>query len=170
VVLVLKSINSSIDLENLERLKQVVDGLNVRIIDGHLDRDDIRALFASSDSFVSLHRSEGFGLGLAQSMYLGKPVIATAYSGNMDFMNINNSFLVKYTLVELDRDYGPYKKGSVWAEPDIAHAANMMRTVYENREAAAVVGRRVSEDVRKSMHPLVAGQEMLRRLLRVAEW
>lgn len=168
VVLVLKSINSVNDPEKLDRLKQAAAGLNVRIIDAHLDREGIRTLFASSDCYVSLHRSEGLGLGLAQSMYLGKPVIATAYSGNMDFMNINNSFLVKYTLVELDRDYGPYRKGSVWAEPDIAHAADMMRAVYENRDTAAAIGRRASEDIKKSMHPVVAGKEMLRRLLRVA--
>jgi glycosyltransferase involved in cell wall biosynthesis len=168
VVLMLKSINSDSDPENLYRLKQAADGLNVRIIDARLDREAIRCLFATSDCYVSLHRSEGLGLGLAQSMYLGKPVIATAYSGNMDFMNINNSFLVKYTMVELDRDYGPYRKGSVWAEPDVAHAANMMRVVYENRDSAAAIANRASDDIRKSMDPIVAGKEMLRRLLRVA--
>jgi glycosyltransferase involved in cell wall biosynthesis len=168
VVLVLKSVNSENDPENLERLKQATAGLNVRVIDARLDREMIRSLFASCDCYVSLHRSEGLGLGLAQSMILGKPVIATAYSGNMDFMNINNSFLVKYTLVELDKDYGPYRKGSVWAEPDIAHATEMMRAVYEDRATAAAVGRRAGEDIRKAMDPIVAGKEMLRRLLRVA--
>jgi glycosyltransferase involved in cell wall biosynthesis len=168
VVLVLKSINFGIDPEKLDRFKQTTAGLNVRIIDDHFDREGIRSLFASCDCYVSLHRSEGLGLGLAQSMYLGKPVIATAYSGNMDFMNINNSFLVKYTLVELDKDYGPYRKGSVWAEPDIAHATEMMRAVYEDRVTAAAVGRRAGEDIRKAMDPIVAGKEMLRRLLRVA--
>ena len=168
VVLVLKSTNFGIDPGKLERFKQATAGLNVRIIDDHLDQDGIRSLFASCDCYVSLHRSEGLGLGLAQSMCLGKPVIATAYSGNMDFMNINNSFPVKYTLVELDKDYGPYKKGGVWAEPDIAHAAEMMRAVYEDRDTAAAIGSRASEDIRKSMHPVVAGKEMLMRLLRVA--
>lgn len=169
VVLVVKSINSEADPESLDRLKRAAAGINVRIIDGHLDKAEIRSLFASSDCYVSLHRSEGLGLGLAQSMSLGKPVIATAYSGNMDFMTINNSFLVKYDLVELDQDYGPYRKGSVWAEPDIAHAAALMGAVFNDRDTAAAIARRASEDIRKFMNPVLTGREMLRRLLRIAE-
>jgi glycosyltransferase involved in cell wall biosynthesis len=169
VVLVFKSINSANDPEKLDQLKQAAAGLNVKFVDGHLEGEEMRSLFASCDCYVSLHRSEGLGLGLAQSMCLGKPVIATAYSGNMDFMNINNSFPVQYTLVELDQDYGPYKKGNVWAEPDIGHATDMMRTIYENPAAAAAIGWRASEDIKKSMNPVVTGKEMLRRLRRVAE-
>ncbi|RDH50366.1 hypothetical protein CA946_06585, partial [Fischerella thermalis 111/344/542] len=59
---------------------------------------------------------------MAEAMYYGKPVIATAYSANLEFMNINNSFLVKYSVVKITEDHGPYKKGNFWAEPDIDHA------------------------------------------------
>jgi glycosyltransferase involved in cell wall biosynthesis len=167
VVLVLKSINSGNDPESLNRLKEAATGLNIRILDAHLDREVMHSLFASSDCYVSLHRSEGLGLGLARSMSMGKPVIATAYSGNLDFMSINNSFLVKYTLVELDRDYGPYRKGSVWAEPDIAHAANLMASVYEHRNSAMAIGERAREDIRRVMDPFASGKEMVGRLLRL---
>jgi hypothetical protein len=97
-------------------------------------------------------------------MYLGKPVIATAYSGNMDFMNVNNSLLVKYELVQLDKDYGPYEKGNLWADPDAEHAAELMRWTYENQDKAAAMGKRGSMDVKQSMDPTVAAQEIRSRL------
>jgi len=164
VVLVLKTINSDSDTENTRRLERAAHGLNVKIIDGHLERQELHSLMQSCDCYVSLHRSEGLGLGMAQMMYLGKPVIGTAYSGNMDFMNVNNSFLVKYRMVELDGDYGPYQKGSVWAEPSTEHAAELMRTVYENYDLAAAIGQRAADDVRKQMHPSLAGRGILERL------
>lgn len=165
VALVLKTINSGTDSENRNRLKEAANGLRVRIIDMHLDRADMNSLFASCDCYVSLHRSEGLGLGLARCMSMGKPVIATAYSGNLDFMNVNNSFLVRYRLVELDRDYGAYRKGSVWAEPDVTHAAELMRAVYEHGDAARAIGERARRDIGKAMNPLASGAEMEDRLL-----
>lgn len=80
-------------------------------------------------------------------MFLGKPVIATDWSGNRDFMNQSNSCLVKYELIALDRDYGPYPKGGLWAEPDIEHAAWYMRKLVE-RESW---GRRIGEAARASV-------------------
>jgi hypothetical protein len=103
---------------------------------------------------------------MAEAMYLGKPVIATGWSGNLDFMNVNNSFLVKYRLIELEQDHGVYEKGNVWADADVNHAAELMRYVYENRDAACRVGQRAAQDIKTRMNPLVAGQEMRERLLR----
>jgi hypothetical protein len=97
-------------------------------------------------------------------MFLGKPVIATAYSGNMDFMSTENSLLVRYRLVELDRDYGPYEKGNEWAEPDVDHAAQFMRWAYENRGAATAIGERGSNDIKQYMSPTIASQEIQARL------
>ena len=77
---------------------------------------------------MSLHRSEGFGLTLAEAMHAGKPTIATAYGGNVDFMDNETSCLIDYKLIELERNFGPYMKGAVWAEPDVeAAAAAMLR-------------------------------------------
>jgi len=75
-------------------------------------------------------------------MYAEKPVIATAFGGNTDFMNINNSFPVKYKLVELKKDYAAYKKGNTWADPDVDHAASLMRFVFENPNNAELVAKK----------------------------
>ncbi len=164
VLLVLKSINSQKFPREHSLLKDAARGLNVRLIEDHLDNSDMTTLMATADCYISLHRSEGFGLGLAKSMYLGKPVIATAYSGNLDFMNIGNSFLVDYKLVELERDYGPYERGNVWAEPNTEHAAEIMRLVYEDRDNAASKGRRAAKDIRQYYNVQAAGAEMYERL------
>jgi glycosyltransferase involved in cell wall biosynthesis len=163
-LLVLKSINSQVDPAMFGRMCKQIKGLNVQVINQHLTHEEVQGLFAACDCLVSLHRSEGLGLGMAEAMAMGKPVIATAYSGNMEFMDINNSFPVRYKLVELTRDIGLYAKGNMWAEPDIDHAAELMRYVYENREAAARVGQRAAQDIKTSMNPLVTGREIQTRL------
>src|SRR5260370_39078521 len=120
-----------------------------------------------SDCYVSLHRSEGFGLTLAEAMSLEKPVIATAYSGNMDFMNPANSYLVKYKLVEIGEGCHPYRD-SVWADPDIDHASELMRRVFKNRAEAREVGRAARRSVLESLRPQSIGALMRERILRVA--
>lgn len=162
--LVLKCSNSEWNKEAREKIASAAKGLNVKLIDGYLHSEEINALMSLSDCYVSLHRSEGFGLPLAEAMYLGKPVIATGYSGNTDFMNVNNSFPVKYRLVEIEKDFGPYKKGNIWAEPDAAHAAEMMRLVYENRELASRIGLAASVDIMRDYSPSVCGRKISQRL------
>ncbi len=167
-VLVLKSLNAHRCPERVADLRQRASGLKVRFLDEHLSRAETLCLLATGDCFVSLHRSEGLGLGMAEAMYLGKPVIATAYSGNLDFMTVNNSYLVEYRLVELAQDYGSYERGNVWAEPDLLHAATQMRRVFTDRAAAAEMGRRASEDIKTRMSPAVAGREVRERLEQIA--
>ena len=162
--LVIKCSNSSYDPPALNRLKKAARGLNIDIIDRYLYRDEVNALISSCDSYVSLHRSEGFGLTMAEAMYLGKPVIATGFSGNTDFMNMNNSYLVKYRLVPIEKDVGPYKKGCLWAEPDIKHAAELMRYVYQNGSVAKEIGRGASEDIKRDLNYSVIGNEIKNRL------
>ena len=127
------------------RLREVP---GVVVINRTLSRQEVYNLEALCDCFASLHRSEGFGLGLAESMFLGKPVIGTNWSGNVDFMDETNSCPVKYRLVELDRDYGPYKKGQRWADADVDHAAWCMRKIVED---AAFRGR-IAEAGRATLH------------------
>lgn len=164
VQLVLKCSNLESNKEARDRIRKAAQGLNVKIIDGYFDKDEIHALMKSSDCYVSLHRSEGFGLPLAEAMYLGKPVIATNYSGNTDFMNEKNSFPIRYKLVEIEQDFGPYKKGNVWAEPDTDHAAEAMRLVYEKRELAKSVGQAASDHIKREYNAAVCGQRILDRL------
>jgi glycosyltransferase involved in cell wall biosynthesis len=153
----------------LQEIQEATAAANVKIIDRVLSREELNALLAQADCYVSLHRSEGFGLPIAEAMSLAKPVIATAYSGNMDFMTPANSFLVKYQLVELTEDYGPYRQGCVWADPDIDHAAELMRYVFENRARAQDVGRRARQDILAAHHPRVTGALVKQRLRQLAD-
>lgn len=132
------------------------------LIDEELSRREMDSLIALCDVYASLHRSEGFGMGMAEAMALGRPLIATAYSGNMDFMTPANSALVRFRLraiVESDHIEQPsvasvYEPGQLWAEPDIGHAAELMRRLCRDptlrdrigRAAAATVGKRYSHE------------------------
>jgi glycosyltransferase involved in cell wall biosynthesis len=169
VLLVLNCVNSSVDRAAAAELQRQSSDLNVRILREHLSEGDYFSLIAACDCYVSLHRSEGLGLPCAEAMYMGKPVIATAYGGNTDFMKSTNSLLVKYDLVALDRDYGPYEKGNVWAQPNIEHAAQLMRWVYENRNEAREIGQRASSDIERYMDPVVASREIRMRLEKIHE-
>jgi len=164
VMLVINQINSQKDENSAKSLVEATNGFPIKIIDGPLSSVDYLAFLAASDCYVSLHRSEGLGIPLAEAMYLGKPVIATGYSGNLDFMNTNNSLLVKYQLKQLNRTYYPYERGSVWAEPDENDAARLMRWLYEHREEAKELGDRASLDVRKSLDPRKSAAEIRDRL------
>ncbi len=133
-------------------------------MDEYSARSEIVRLTAACDCYVSLHRSEGFGLTLVEAMALGKPVVATAYSGNADFFNLNNGYPVRYRLVELERDVGPYPAGALWAEPDEDHAAELMRRVYERRDEARALGRRARRDVERQLGYAAVGRRLERRL------
>jgi glycosyltransferase involved in cell wall biosynthesis len=163
-VLVLKLGNPEYDRAGVRRLHEEAAGLNVVILDGYLDRPDLFALLNAADCYLSPHRAEGFGLTLLESMSLGKPVIATAYSGNMDFMTAENSFPLDYTLVSLTRDYGPYMRGAVWADPDIDKAAGLVRHVVSSRDDAAARGARGRRTVEERYSPAATGVAMRTRL------
>ena len=132
VVLVLKFTNPEYDPTAIRRVRRLCEGINAVLLEGYMARDELQGLMAAADCYVSLHRSEGFGLGIAEAMALGKPVIATRYSGPADFMTSENSFPVDYRVVRIERDHGPYLEGFTWAEPDLEHASLLMRQVVEN--------------------------------------
>lgn len=163
-VLVLKFTNAEYNREAVRQLQEEVAGLNVRMLDGYMDRSELFGLVNASDCYVSLHRAEGFGLTMAEAMRLGKPVIATNYSGNVDFMTPDNSYLVDYRVVALTRDFGPYLRGSVWAEPDLDQAARFMRRIVEQPEEAAAKGRRALDDIASTRNPVVTGAGVKARL------
>lgn len=159
-LLVLKIAHSEADPAGLAELQRAAQDANILITDAVLGRDQVGTLLDAADCYVSLHRAEGFGLTMAEAMLRGKPVIATGYSGNMDFMNAANSYPVRYRLTSIGHPYGPYQKDFVWAEPDIDHAAELMRYVYENRDTARAVGARAREDVAKQLNPHAVGMLM----------
>tara|TARA_R100001369_G_scaffold92846_1_gene140365 strand:- start:14326 stop:16254 length:1929 start_codon:yes stop_codon:yes gene_type:complete len=97
------------------------------LISGELRKPDVLSLYKSCDCYVSLHRAEGFGRGLAEAQLLGLDLIATGYSGNMEFCTNNATHTVDYQLVSLKAGEYFYGEGQQWAEPDIQHAARLMQ-------------------------------------------
>lgn len=124
---------------------------NVRILDQSLAYAELASLFASIDVYVSLHRGEGLGLGMMECMALGKPVIATAWSGNMDFMDNANSCLVPYSLVPLDpgTQYFALSKGveQVWADPSVEAAAQWMSSLDASPGLRAEIGSKAKASI-----------------------
>lgn len=139
----------------------------VILLDRVMTDHEMRNLVHVSDCFVSLHRSEGFGRGLAEAMYYGKPVIGTAYSGNLDFMSPDNSLLVDCVLVPVRPGEYPHPDGQVWAEPDLEHAAACMRSVANDPALRARLGTRGTQTM-KTHHSFAAiGARYRRRLERL---
>jgi hypothetical protein len=134
-VLLLKSINGR--ERKSQRLKELLAFTKRRkdviVRDGYVSPEERDSYLAACDCYVSLHRSEGFGLTLAEAMACGKPVIATGYSGNLEFMNEENSYFVPYELVQIPDDWWAYGEDAQWAEPDVDAAARLMSRVYENQ-------------------------------------
>ncbi len=154
-MLVLKMNNSqsstrySLITEKMQEFCRTVP--NIKIIDEKLSHTDIMSLLASIDVYVSLHRSEGLGLGLMESMHLGKPVIATRWSGNLDFMVDDNSCLVGYRLIPIDQA-SPYHRlcegvSQQWADPDIEEAVRWMRKLAADRELRRQIGARAQKHI-----------------------
>jgi glycosyltransferase involved in cell wall biosynthesis len=159
VTLVVK-VNSAGDRE-LSRLRARIGERNDVIVLSHvLSRHETDSIIASSDIFVSLHRSEGFGLAIAEAMALGKAVIATGWSGNMDFMSRDTAACVRYRLVTLERSYGPYPAGQHWAEPDVDEAAEWMRTLADDHELRTRLGTAAATRIRRTSSPATVGSLM----------
>ena len=164
VTLLLKTSGGDIHSGDLAELREAVRGPNVILLDRLMTRAQAYGLIAMADCFVSLHRAEGFGLGLAEAMLLGKPVIATGYSGNLDFMNAENSGLVDYEMTQIAEDRPIYTRGNFWAEPSVAHAARLMREIYDQPDRARERALRAQPSVRELLSLDAAGQRMRARL------
>ena len=134
------------------------------LIDKVLTDRETKSLVKLCDCFLSLHRSEGFGRGLAEAMYLGKPVIATGYSGNLDFTNPHNSCLVDYRLIPVREDEYPFGKGQKWADPDIEHAVWFMKRVVTEPHYAQTIGQYAADFIKTYHSPLAVGTKYRARL------
>ena len=171
--LVLKA--SRLPNEYREKLLQELRGLNARLIDEHISQEAYGNLLNAIDVFVSLHRSEGFGLGMAESMAIGKTVIGTNYSGNLDFMNDENALLVDYTLVPLtpkDAKHNPGLErivdlGSPWADPNLLDAVRTLRLAADPK-IRGELGPRAEKTMTENFASDVVSAKARKRLLELA--
>ena len=158
------------------QLRAELAAVNGILIEDELSSREMASLVSSADVYISLHRSEGFGLGMAESMALGVPVVATGYSGNMDFMTALNSWPIPYSIVEVDEAelrFNPgavsvYAPGSQWAAPNLAEAARAMRILYEKPDLRRRLGLEASRTIRERYTSAEAGRRIKERLLEVA--
>jgi len=146
--LLIKTINGKKQAAELKRLEKAASAHpDIQLVDEYVSAERMRGLVASCDCYVSLHRSEGFGLPLAEAMAYEKPVIATGYSGNLIFMDETNSYLVGFGLTPVPPGSANYPAGALWADPDLDDAAITMQRVFEHPDEAAGRGRRGRETI-----------------------
>jgi SAM-dependent methyltransferase len=167
--LVLKSHNGDFKPDRLARLHDAVgDRSDIHIVDRFLSGSDMAALMRRADCYVSLHRAEGFGLTLGETMALGKPVIATGFSANLDFMTAENSYLVRHAETLVGEEGENYPAHGTWAEPDLDHAAQLMREVWENQAEARRRGERAQREIGEHFSLEAVGRVARDRLKRLA--
>ena len=169
-ILIIKVINGELEKNNLARLRLAASSRSdIVIVDEYLDHVANLAMISSCDCYISLHRSEGFGLTLAEAMSFGKPVIATGYSGNLDFMTPDTSYLVPWVWGKVPPGCQPYPAGVRWAEPDLAAAVELMREVYERRSESARLGERAKAHVLHNHGLDVSAAFVTERVMRAQE-
>lgn len=168
--LVIKTVGGEAHPLDLDRLRLAADARpDVYVLDGYVTREQTLAMIASCDAYVSLHRAEGFGLTMAEAMANAKPVVATAYSGNLEFMNEENSFLVPYELAPVPLGNEPYPTTANWAEPDVEKAASILRAIWERPADAREKGGRARGDILNLHNPEARLPFVLGRLTAAGE-
>ena len=164
VGLVLKVNSAERDVPACAHLRQRAQGCNVFFIEQTLDTAGALDLMASLDAYVSLHRAEGYGLTMAEAMYLRKPVVATGYSGNIDFMDADTALLVDHDIVATTVAHGPYPAGTRWAEPRIESCVRQLRAL-EDAALRKALGARARARVGAELDPA----RLARRLLDILD-
>ena len=163
--LVVKVMKADETSDRWREMMQLIDAdPRIHVINEVMTRGEVLALMDACDCFVSLHRSEGFGRGPAEAMYLGKPVIVTSYSGNMDFTRTGASLLVDYKLIPVGEGEYVHGAGQVWADADVPQAAEQMRRVYSGDADIPEIAARGQAIIRKEFSNAAVGRNMERRL------
>jgi glycosyltransferase involved in cell wall biosynthesis len=132
-ILLIKSQNGHLLTEDLALITQAIEGrTDIIHVDQHVDEETQAAYLQCADVLVSLHRSEGLGLHILEALLRGVPVLSTAFSAPTEFLDSANSALVDYALVPVKNGNGVYPTGYLWAQPDVQHAAHLMRKLSSN--------------------------------------
>ena len=158
--LVLKSVGGDRHWQEMELLRSSIDRPDILVMDGAVPSHQVKAMMELCDCYASLHRSEGFGLGMAEAMALGKPVVATAWSANLEFMDEDTAFLVPAEAVPIPDEIAVYGGLGRWAEPDLDAAAVSLRRVHDDPAGAAARGERARDHMERTRNPVVLGERM----------
>ncbi len=169
--LVLKTHNVSRNAAESARLREKIAGLpNVFLIDRTLARHQVYELMTCCDAFVSLHHAEGFGLCVAEAMFLGKPAVSTDWSATAEYVTPRNGFPVRYRLTRLKDHVGEFVRGTEWAEPDVEHAAWCMGQLAADPQLCATLGAQAARDVRELFSAAAVGRRYVQRLESILFW
>jgi len=178
VCLVMKTyrINTShAEVEMIKRdVKKIKEGLclksfpALRLFGSLLSSSQMRGLHDAGDCYVIPHRAEGFGIPIAEAMALGKPVIATGYSGNLDFMNKKNSLLIDYNLCPCyNMIFDNYHGKMNWADPSVHDLKKLMRYAFENRDKLEVLGKAGQKTINTKFSSKAIGDLIVKHLLTI---
>jgi GT2 family glycosyltransferase/glycosyltransferase involved in cell wall biosynthesis len=165
VLLVLKYHGAHHYPDDVKKLHALTAGrANIRFFGRIFNDQELISFKSMIDCVVSPHRSEGFGLNLTEALLLGKTVIATNYSGNVDFMDDEDSYPVAYRLVELEKECGPYPPGALWAEPDFDDFVAKLGRVVVGRSEAEARARQGKERILRNYSTETIGNRLKARL------
>jgi glycosyltransferase involved in cell wall biosynthesis len=165
VGLVIKAMNAKESSESWKRLlSEIGDDKRIRTINETIEKTKLLSMMAECDCYISLHRSEGLGLGPMEAMLLGKPVIVTNYSGNTDYAKPDNSCLVDYSLIPVKEGQYLFHENQVWADPDVKHAAWYMKKLAENPEFGISLGQKAATFIASNFNAAHCGKLYKQRL------
>ncbi len=165
VFLLVKFHSSSLEPQVTREVSLALRGMtNVLVVAERVGEAEMALLRAAVDCYVSAHRAEGYGLNIAEFMALGRPVIATGYSGNCEFLDERTGYPVDFHLVEVGAQVGPYLPHYIWAEPDRAALVAAMRRVVAEPGEAAARGEAAAARMAELFGPAVIGREVADRL------
>lgn len=158
----------------IKRLKQVMPMGNyppTYLILDRLSNAEVLGIHKACDCLVHVDRGEGWGLVPAAAGAVGNPVIVTGWGGVLDYVNEDTGYLINYTLTPVfGMPWSPYYKGDqLWAEPDVYHAAKLMRHVYNNREEAKQKGLALQRNLKENFNYDVIGTRFLNAINKIVE-
>ncbi len=164
VGLIIKVNNAATESE-VGNLKKQLEGYEyIFFITENLSRDEVESLEAAADVLISLHRAEGFGLPMAEAMYLGTPTVVTNWSANSEFVTPDSACLVEGDFIKLQTQIGPYEKGNRWMDADVNQASAYVRRLYDDKAYYNEIKERGVTQVRKALSYERAGNIIRKEL------
>ncbi|MDW9379765.1 glycosyltransferase [Chryseobacterium sp. JV558] len=163
-VLIVKTHNLDRSKDAQAVLEKYAGISNIIIINEHFSKEKLHSLIQKSDVLISLHGSEGFGLTMAEAMSYGKIVVGTGYSGNLDFMNVNNSFLVQYDFIKTSNTKGLIAEGLTLARPDLQDATQKLQYIKNNFKSLTSIQHSAEAQIRDHFSLEAIGELLTLRL------